>query len=165
MHPSGDKHFMRCSILTANKDCCENSSAVHSNIFSDKNPNCDGQPGSTLVKTKTVEVTVEGCARSSRSVEPEFSETPEIEIPNDVAELMDDFEPEKLEMCYGTECINLDNSDIKIRPAQSDCTVRYEQCETCAAVTKTHNTDKIMQGLVYTMIALIGSLVTLTVFG
>lgn len=84
--------------------------------------------------------------RSSRSVEPEFSETPEIEIPNDVAELMDDFEPEKLEMCYGTECINLDNSDIKIRPAQSDCTVKYEQWETCAAVTKTHNTDKIMQG-------------------
>jgi len=162
MNPLGDKHFVRCSILTANKDCCSSkSNSVHSNVFTVKNPDCDGKPDSTLVKAKTIELTIEGCSSSSRTI----NTTPELqdhEIPNDISTLMNVFDPTELDVCSGNECISLNSPNVQVQQNEKTCRVTYEEWETCAEVTKTHNTDQLKQGLVYTMIALIGSLVTLT---
>ena len=78
-----------------------------------------------------------------------INSTPELqdfEIPNDISTLMNIFDPNELDVCSGNECISLNSPNVQVQQNEKTCRVTYEEWETCAEVTKTHNTDKLKQG-------------------
>lgn len=87
--------------------------------------------------------------RSHRSSSRTINSTPELqdfEIPNDITTLMNIFDPNELDVCSGNECISLNSPNVQVQQNEKTCRVTYEEWETCAEVTKTHNTDKLKQG-------------------
>ena len=82
---------------------------------------------------------------SSRTINspPELQD---FEIPNDISTLINIFDPNELDVCSGNECISLNSPNVQVQQNEKTCRVTYEEWETCAEVTKTHNTDKLKQG-------------------
>ena len=84
--------------------------------------------------------------RSSSRTINSTPELPEFEIPNDISILMNIFDPNELDVCSGNECISLNSPNVQVQQNEKTCRVTYEEWETCAEVTKTHNTDQLKQG-------------------
>lgn len=153
MNPIGDKHYLRCSIITTNNNCCQYDTDIRQNLFTDRQ--CKGAPTEQLMEVYQKTVQIENCGTEQQN---------QTDLVTELDEVFDNFDLDN-EVCpkSSTDCLDL-SGEIKtfqdkiIQFNTTSCSITYKEMQTCGYIIEEKYNSDLITALTYASILLLGAL-------
>jgi len=152
LNPRGDSHFMRCSILTANDNCCPEkyNSKYNSKLFTVTQPCSPEDPPGKLVEHKQTKISIANCLTSSEEEDLSVKTTIELFDENSAANVCSP-SGDCLDSRVSTEVSDRNTTDLT-----GTCNITVVKHATCQEILVTKTKDDLYKVGSYVVVLIVG---------